>query len=425
MKKLPEDSDLRRSAAERGRRLAVFDLAGGETLDSDSGIDLVRGRWDGKDSVAVVATPDFLSPRDSHECDLRALHEISFELSLSRDVDELCRKVVVLGRQMLGFDRLGIWFNDPAEPSWIMGCWGTDERGEPRDEHGWRLERKRGELPDSFYDGRVSLFYDSDVIRRGDDGRVLGSGARLVAPIWDGHSLIGEFGVDDFLNHRGFSPEKREVFSIFARLVSHLVSLKRAEAELKQLASTDSLTGAVNRRTALIILEKHLGQCRRSGSPLTICLADLDGLKLVNDAYGHSAGDQYIRRASAVLTGAVRASDTVGRIGGDEFLVVLPDCRGDLVAGIMERVNAELAAGAQAGGYVPRMSWGIASPAELGKGNWSDKIDVQRCIDMLLELADQRMYDDKRTKGASRTGAHGAAQVAAHGSPRGAERMAL
>ena len=132
----------------------------------------------------------------------------------------------------------------------------------------------------------------------------------------------------------------------------------------------------------------------------------------MNDAFGHAAGDEYICKASAALVGAVRASDTVGRIGGDEFLIVFPDCLGDVVAGIMERVNAELAAGKKEKGCTPRLSWGIASPSELAKGGWSEKIDLQRSIDMLLELADQRMYDNKRTKGASRLSPPNASKMA-------------
>jgi diguanylate cyclase (GGDEF)-like protein len=412
MKKEPEGTDLRRSVFERGRRLAVFSLAGGEALEIDQGIELVSGEWDGKPAVAVVASPGLPSSRDSHEDDLKSLHEISFELSLCQSVDDVCRDAVRLGRESLGFDRLGVWLIDPNDPGWKIGAWGTDELGELRDERSYRRPCKKGDLPNSFYEGRVPLVFAANTRFRGPDGRVIGQGSKLVAPLWDGHTLIGELGVDDLLNHRGFSPEKREVFVIFSRILAHLISLKRAEAELKQLASTDSLTGTVNRRTALIILEKHLGQCRRSGFPLTLCLADLDGLKLVNDAFGHSAGDEYICKVSAALVAAVRASDTVGRIGGDEFLIVFPDCRGDIVAGIMERVNAELAADKGARGYVPRLSWGIASPSDLAKGSWSDTIDLQRCIDMLLELADQRMYDNKRTKGIMRLPPSSAAQVA-------------
>ena len=230
----------------------------------------------------------------------------------------------------------------------------------------------------------------------------------------DGHRLIGELSADDLLGHGGFPSEKREAFVIFARVVAHVASLKRAESELMLLASTDSLTGTVNRRTALIILEKHIAQCRRSGIPLTLCLADLDGLKLVNDAYGHAVGDEYIRRASAALVGAIRGSDTVGRIGGDEFLVIFPDCRGEVVSSIMEGVNSEMASSAkgEGGGYTARLSWGIAFLDEIPGSSGAVGADVQRCIDLLLELADQRMYDNKRSKGAARPRVTGEAELA-------------
>jgi diguanylate cyclase (GGDEF)-like protein len=412
MKKKPEGENLRQSVFGRGRTLAVLSLTKGNAFEADPGIDLIRGEWNGEQAVAIVAVHDLLPQRGSHESDLKSLHEISFELSLCQSVDDVCRDAVRLGRERLGFDRLGVWLVDQDDPSWKRGTWGTDESGKLRDERGLRLRRVKGGVPDSFYEGRIPLIFDEDAVCRDDVGRPVGRGSMLVAPLWDGHTLLGELGVDDLLGHKGFGPEKREVFVIFSRIVAHLISLKRAEAELKQLASTDSLTGTVNRRTALIILEKHLGQCRRSGDPLTLCLADLDGLKLVNDAFGHAAGDEYICKASAVLVGAVRGSDTVGRIGGDEFLVVFPDCRNDIVAGIMDRVNAELAAGAKEKGYLPRLSWGMASPSELAKGSWSDGADLQRSIDMLLELADQRMYENKRTKGASRLASSDQAELA-------------
>jgi diguanylate cyclase (GGDEF)-like protein len=409
MKNILENDNLRRSVSERGHALAVISLNSGGAFEADPSVDLIRGDWDGERALAVVAGA--LPLRSTHENDLKSLHEISFELSLCQSVDDVCRDAVRLGLERLGFDRLSVWLFDQNDPQCKIGTWGTDEAGNLRDERGVRTRRKK-DVPLAFYAGRVELYSDDKGICRDHLGREVGRGNKLLAPLFDGHMLVGELDVDDLLGHKGFSPEKREAFVIFSRVVGHLISLKRAEAELKQLASTDSLTGTVNRRTALIILEKHLGQCRRSGAPLTLCLADLDGLKIVNDAYGHAAGDEYICKASAALVSAVRGSDTVGRIGGDEFLVVFPDCRGDVVAGIMERVNIELAASAKSRSYIPRLSWGIASPAELAEGSWSDSLDLQRCVDMLLELADQRMYDNKRAKGAPRVADSGEAELA-------------
>lgn len=415
MKNLPEANDLRRSASGRGKALAVLGLSEIEPLEIQPGISLVRGLWEGKPAVAIIAEPPATPPAETYESDLKSLHEISFALSICQCVDDVCREAVRLGRERLGFDRLSIWFVDRNDPRSKVGTWGIDEDGKLRDEHGAKLPLERpGKVPAAFYKGRIPLFFCADEACHDHEGREVGRGSKLISPLWDGRAFLGEFSVDNLLSHRGFSPEKKEVFVIFSRVVANLISLKRAEAELKYLASTDSLTGTVNRRTALIILEKHIAQCRRSGSPLTLCLADLDGLKLVNDAYGHAAGDEYIRRSSAALVGAVRGSDTVGRIGGDEFLIVFPDCRGDAVASIMEKVNAQLAASAKAGSYQPRLSWGIASLGEASNGAFSDcsGADLQRCIDMMLEEADQRMYDNKRSKGAARPRAAGEAELA-------------
>ncbi len=411
MKNAPEDTNLRLSIPDRGKTLAVLGASGGAALEIDPSIDLVRGVWDGEPAVAIVSLAE-PPVRPAYESDLKALHEISFELSLCGSVNDVCRDAVRLGREKLGFDRLGIWLVDANDPRWKLGTWGTDEKGELRDERGSRLPRKLGGVPGAFYEGRVPLLFKADAPCRDNEGRTIGRGSKLLAPLWDGHRLIGELSADDLLGHGGFSSEKREAFVIFARVVAHLASLKRAESELMHLASTDSLTGTVNRRTALIILEKHIAQCRRSGTPLTLCLADLDGLKLVNDAFGHAAGDEYIRRASAALVGTVRGSDTVGRIGGDEFLVIFPDCRGDVVSSILDGVNSEIASGAKGEGYAARLSWGIAFLDEVPGSSGAVGADAQRCIDLLLELADQRMYDNKRSKGAARPMATGEAELA-------------
>jgi len=384
------------------RPLAVFSLTSDKIYEAEKGIELVRGVWDGEPAVALIASPSSSMRQDPYEQDLKYLHDISFDLSLFDNVDDLCREAVRMGRERLGFDRIGVWLIDPNDHAWKLGCWGTDEDGKLRDERGLRSPCIYGGERSEFSEGKIPLLAFDDDVCMNAEGTVVGMGSRLIAPLWDGHGLVGEIGADDFLNHRGFSPEKREIFILFARVVGHLVSLKRAETELRMLASTDVLTGTVNRRTALIILEKCLAQCRRSGSDFTLCLADLDGLKTVNDAYGHAAGDEYIRRASATLVGAVRGSDTVGRIGGDEFLIIFPDCHRDIVATVMERVNVELAASAKGRNYRPRLSWGTSSPGEIERLLQGADSTPQRCIDILLELADQRMYENKRTKGSAR-----------------------
>lgn len=108
-----------------------------------------------------------------------------------------------------------------------------------------------------------------------------------------------------------------------------LDDLERAyhEAVLAQVTA-DPLTGLSNRLSVLGFLGKQADLSRRYRRPLAIILCDLDHFKAVNDAHGHAAGDQALRVFGAVLERRLRACDVVGRIGGEEFLAVLPETRG-------------------------------------------------------------------------------------------------
>ena len=115
-------------------------------------------------------------------------------------------------------------------------------------------------------------------------------------------------------------------------------------AALERLALTDPLTGLSNRRAGERALEREVARSRRTGSPLSLALLDLDHFKQVNDDYGHSTGDRMLCEVGRILTSAFRASDLAVRWGGDEFLILLPDVGLLGAVAFAERARSQLAA---------------------------------------------------------------------------------
>src|SRR4051812_26595144 len=94
---------------------------------------------------------------------------------------------------------------------------------------------------------------------------------------------------------------------------------------MEEQATSDFLTGLLNRRAILALLEVEWGRSQRHAHPLAVLGLDIDGFKWTNDSHGHAAGDRAIRAVADALRGTIRREDFAGRIGGDEFLVILPE----------------------------------------------------------------------------------------------------
>lgn len=101
---------------------------------------------------------------------------------------------------------------------------------------------------------------------------------------------------------------------------------KKAEDELERLASTDTATGTLNRRAGLLALERAIAEARARRDELTVGYLDVNNLKPVNDQLGHHEGDELIRIVCDTLKSSLRATDIICRMGGDEFMFILPDC---------------------------------------------------------------------------------------------------
>ena len=100
----------------------------------------------------------------------------------------------------------------------------------------------------------------------------------------------------------------------------------RVRTELRRHAMTDELTGLANRREFMASLDRSIATAKRNGTPLALALLDIDHFKRINDTYGHPAGDAVIRAIATTSVDVMRGQDTVGRLGGEEFAIILPDC---------------------------------------------------------------------------------------------------
>lgn len=158
---------------------------------------------------------------------------------------------------------------------------------------------------------------------------------------------------------------------LVARLRLHL-KLKKLQDELRvknetlaRLSTTDGLTGLRTRRYANEVLAIEFLRARRYQTPLSVLMADLDHFKLVNDSYGHAAGDAVLRAVSGVLLSRLRATDVAGRWGGEEFLVILSQSSEDGAMQLAEHWRSEIEEAAiEAGVDEPisaRLSIGVAS----------------------------------------------------------------
>src|SRR5919198_776031 len=163
---------------------------------------------------------------------------------------------------------------------------------------------------------------------------------------------------------------------------------KRAESRLLYLADHDSLTGLFNRRRFFQELDGYLAWSERHGDPGAVLLLDMDGLKQINDSFGHEAGDELLRRTADVLRSRLRETDVLARLGGDEFVVLLRSLPAraatQMASELIALISRQRIALSDAT-IRPRASIGLAL-IEPGSG-----LDA----DSLVRLADASMYEFK------------------------------
>ena len=196
-------------------------------------------------------------------------------------------------------------------------------------------------------------------------------------------------GGDDYL----MKPISQKVLSAKMLAMQRIADMRRRLVEsnlaLEELASTDYLTGVANRRSFEIILEREMSFTRRYGSPMACAMFDLDRFKLVNDTYGHDAGDAVLVEVINRIKGILREGDVIGRLGGEEFAILLPKMTEDTVLEAFEpyrRVVAEKT--------VEHSGIEIPITTSIGVAMYHGERESK---DSLLKRADNSLYKAKET----------------------------
>lgn len=166
-----------------------------------------------------------------------------------------------------------------------------------------------------------------------------------------------------------------------------LFQLQAANTELAWMASTDSLTGAANRRRLLEALDIETGRAKRNGLPVSLLALDIDHFKQVNDTWGHQVGDQVLRDLVLNVKKTMRPHDILGRIGGEEFMVLLPDTPIAAAATLAERIRKQVE-----GMVVTHLQGALSITVSIGVAEFGKDGEA---ADQVIKAADDRLYRAK------------------------------
>jgi diguanylate cyclase (GGDEF)-like protein len=184
-------------------------------------------------------------------------------------------------------------------------------------------------------------------------------------------------------------PDLEARLGIFADVAGLAITNADTSAHLLAQATSDPLTGLLNHRAFQERVENEVARAQRYGRPLAIVLLDLDYFKSINDSYGHQAGDAALMQAASLLEEGARAGDVLGRIGGDEFALLLPETTAEHALPIAERWAAEFRAAPV----------GIAAHLTMSAGI----CDLSRCSSRTVRSTGPRTRGETRSSCTRRT----------------------
>ncbi len=244
------------------------------------------------------------------------------------------------------------------------------------------------------------IFVNQEMIKRGKTLMEFKEWFGTLRKVWLGVPLkvedktIGAMVVQSYTNPDLYSEKDVQLLEFISNQVSTAIERKRMEEELKRLAHYDTLTGVCNRGYGLELLQRQLKLSKRDKSPLLLAYSDLDNLKDINDEFGHEEGDRVMVQVAKLFKSILREVDIITRMGGDEFLVIFLNSSLNEIPIIRKRLSKELTRLNQISKKLYKIGF------STGFSNY-DPANPQP-INELIRIADQMMYEEKKSKNKGR-----------------------
>lgn len=348
---------------------------------------LWSARWSEEDRLRIGVARDVTALRRADQT-RNALYRISEAAHAADTLHALCDGVRKVIGQLFPEHDLYLTFYDSAKGTLKVPDWSSDHPS------GWveKPLETGSALADVIFGGQT-LLASSNQNHPGFGFQGLAQAERadwLGVPLTAGDTVLGALVVESQSKAPHFRDADRELLQFVATQIATMVERKRAEEKLRFLAHHDPLTGLTNRSLFYDRLEMALRSASRSNHRFALLYLDLNDFKRINDAWGHETGDRVIEEVARRLKQATRESDTIGRMGGDEFTALLAEtCEPSSVDTAIGRIREILARPMEVAGETFHLT------CSIGVAQYPEDGTTARD---LLNKADVNMYMNKHGK---------------------------
>ena len=322
---------------------------------------------------------------------VRAMEKISAVTVSQTNASRVIEQFLRLSSALVSCDRAVLWLTDESHIRLERTTPGRRERG---------LEEAVSVRFGEGLAGRVAERKSPLIVRDGaQDPRLAaeerrpteGSFAMLLLPLVAGNQAIGVVQFERDAPGAFTGRDLSRIQSLASQAAATLANV-RAHQDVYSQAVTDALTGLFNRRHMQAVLADERRRAERYSHPLSVIMLDVDGFKSYNDTYGHVQGDVLLKRLAGILQASVRGVDIVGRFGGEEFIVVLPETPSEEAYQAAERLRLAVAQTIFPG-FADDLELVVFKTISLGVATFPD---ITQDTQALITLADNALYRAKR-----------------------------